>query len=95
MPDHLHFFCASDESAASTSLSRFVGGIKQWSAKQILRAGRLAPPFWQKAFFDHVLRSDESYESKWIYVRENTVRAGLVAEAGDWPYSGEITTIIR
>jgi putative transposase len=95
MPDHLHFFCVSDESPASTSLSRFVGGFKQWTAKRILRAGGLAPPFWQKEFFDHVLRSDESYDSKWIYVRENPVRAGLVDDASEWPYSGEIAMIIR
>ena len=95
MPDHLHFFCASDKGPASAPLSRFVGGYKQWTAKRILCAGGLAPPLWQKQFFDHVLRSNESYESKWIYVRENPVRAGLVADAGKWPYGGEIATIVR
>ena len=67
----------------------------QWTAKGILRATGLAQPFWQKEFFDHLLRSDESYEFKWLYVRENPVRAGLVSTADDWPYAGEITPIMR
>jgi hypothetical protein len=50
----------------------------------------LERPFWQKRFFDHVMRSAESYEQKWTYVRDNPVRAGLVGRAEDWPYQGEI-----
>jgi putative transposase len=53
MPDHLHFFCVSDETPNGSSLSRFMAGFKQWTAKGILRATSLAPPFWQKEFFDH------------------------------------------
>ena len=52
-------------------------------------------PIWQRGFFDHVLRTDESYAQKWNYVRENPVRAGLVTKADDWPYSGEIVLIDR
>jgi hypothetical protein len=33
-----------------------------------------------------LLRSDESAEQKWQYMRENPVRAGLVQEWSDWPY---------
>ena len=95
MPDHLHFFCVSDETSNGSSLSRFTAGFKQWTAKGILRATGLAPPFWQREFFDHVLRLDASYESKWLYVRENPVRAGLVSSTDDWPYAGEITPITR
>jgi hypothetical protein len=50
-------------------------------------------PIWQRGFFDHLLRSSESYSEKWNYVRENPVRAGLVSHANDWRYSGEIVTI--
>ncbi|MDQ3117014.1 MAG: hypothetical protein M3Q86_10470 [Verrucomicrobiota bacterium] len=45
---------------------------------------------WQEEFFDHVLRSDESYAEKWEYVRENPTRAGLVEKSDDWPWQGEI-----
>jgi putative transposase len=95
MPGHLRFFCVSNETPKASSLSRFMAGFKQWTAKGILRATGAPPPFWQKEFFDHVLGSDESYESKWRYVEDNPVRAGLVSRADDWPYAGEIAPIIR
>jgi hypothetical protein len=41
-------------------------------------------------FFDHILRSSESYSEKWNYVRDNPVRAGLVANANDWHWQGQI-----
>jgi hypothetical protein len=50
-------------------------------------------PIWQKQFFDHLLRSPQSYGDKWAYVRENPVRAGLVARAEDWHYAGEIESL--
>ena len=36
------------------------------------------------------MRGGESYSQKWDYVRENPVRAELVARADDWPYAGEV-----
>jgi hypothetical protein len=45
--------------------------------------------------FSIILRSDESYAEKWNYVRENPVRAGLVRNASEWPYQGEIVVIDR
>jgi putative transposase len=85
MPDQ--FICSAPKAAIAppVSLSDFVGRMKQWSAKAILRALGLAPPLWQTEFFDHVLRSNESYESKWRYVVENPVRAGLARLVEDWP----------
>jgi putative transposase len=53
------------------------------------------PKLWQPGFFDHILRSNESYGEKGNYVRENPVRAGLVKSGGDWPYQGEIVLIDR
>ena len=44
----------------------------------------------QEEFFDHLLRSRESYAEKWDYVRENPTRAGLLMKADDWPWQGEI-----
>jgi adenylate kinase family enzyme len=41
---------------------------------------------WQKGFFDHRLRQDESLEEKTQYIRMNPVRAGLVQRPEDWPH---------
>ena len=45
--------------------------------------------------FSGVLRSEESYGRKWDYVRDKPMREGLVANADDWPYAGEIIYIDR
>ena len=48
---------------------------------------------WQREFFDHVLRSNESYSEKWAYVELNPIRAGLVQLPADWPYQGELNVL--
>ena len=53
-----------------------------------------ATTLWQREFFDHILRSDESYSQKWNYVRDNPVRAGLASTADEWKYAGEIETLM-
>ena len=88
MPDHVHFFCAECATGAKHALSRFVGSWKEWTAKELSRDLSLPAPVWQERFFDHVLRSDESYAEKWAYVRENPVRAGLASTWAAWPYQG-------
>ncbi len=87
MPDHVHFFASPLGDEAKT-LSSFVGLWKRSTARRIRR---ILPEFaWQREFFDHLLRSPKSYESKWEYVRRNPVRAGLVKNAEEWPCQGEI-----
>ncbi len=87
MPDHIHAFVALDEECAD--LSSWMKSLKHALSKALGQVG-VAGPCWQKGFFDHVLRSEESAAEKWEYVRQNPVRAGLVREWRDWLYSGEV-----
>lgn len=89
MPDHVHFM-AMPSSAGAKRLHLAVGRWKEWTARALLRMTGASAPFWQAEFFDHVLRSAESRSEKWSYIRQNPVRAGLVARAEDWPYAGAI-----
>ncbi len=91
MPDHLHLFVAGPN---DFDLGRWVGALKQAMAKALPKTDS-QDPIWQRSFFDHVLRSDESYAQKWDYVWENPVRAGLVVEADLWSHAGEIVVIDR
>ena len=91
MPDHVHFFCAPEPEAKPLEL--FVGKWKEWTAKFLHRRLGVAVPLWQEEFFDHLLRSHESYAQKWDYVRENPVRAGLMKDAGQWAYQGSLTDL--
>ena len=87
MPDHLHLFVVLDDE--QISLAAWMKSLKN-AVSKTLRSNGVPAPHWQKGFFDHVLRGEESYAEKWNYVRENPVRAGLVARAEEWPYQGEI-----
>lgn len=88
MPDHIHLFVCGDENFV---LSTWVAGLKRAISKALCLRGQ----FWQPTFFDHILRSNESYSEKWEYVSENPVRAGLVTSSADWPYQGEPVPIDR
>jgi len=87
MPDHLHAFAALD--AERIALAKWMKSLKNALSK-VMRAQKIAAPHWQKTFFDHVLRSSESYSAKWEYVVANPARAGLVARPEEWPFQGEI-----
>ena len=89
MPDHVHFFIAP-ESVDPKPLKTVIGKWKEWTAKRILKAGGRNAPLWQPEFFDHLLRSAESGAEKCTYVHENPIRAGLIGEGKDWPFSGWI-----
>jgi REP element-mobilizing transposase RayT len=81
MPDHVHFFAQS--TPESKTLSEFVRDWTRWTSSQIGRMLKIEQPIWQVEFFDHLLRSVHNYKQKWNYVRENPVRAGLVAKPDD------------
>ncbi|MFL6521687.1 MAG: REP-associated tyrosine transposase [Chthoniobacterales bacterium] len=92
MPDHVHFFCSAEVDAKP--LSQLLQFWKQWTSKRIGLVLNIRGNLWQSEFFDHVLRSEESYSQKWDYVRENPTRAALVAAADDWPWQGEIENLM-
>jgi putative transposase len=87
MADHLHAFVALD--AERCRLSAWVSGLKAVVARALKEDG-VKGLYWQKGFFDHVLRGSESASEKWEYVRNNPVRAGLVQRAEDWEFRGQV-----
>ena len=76
MPDHLHALIGID---GRDSLSQLIRDFKRITAK-------LSGVEWQRNFFDHRLRHDESLTEKFAYICQNPVRAGLVQNEADWPY---------
>ena len=69
MPDHVHLF-AVPLRKREQSLAEL---MRAWKSCVTLRLGR--GRIWQASFFDHLLRSDESAEQKWEYVRQNPVQS--------------------
>jgi putative transposase len=77
MPDHLHMLIGVPGDAQLSNL------IRDFKPITI----RIASIAWQRNFFDHRLRHNESLNEKVAYIRENPVRAALIAEGEEWPYA--------
>jgi putative transposase len=87
MPDHLHLFAAP--STEAIALDAWVRYWKSHFTKHH-RAAHGPRRVWQTDHWDRRLRSSDSYQEKWEYVRNNPVRKGLAAHADEWPYEGVI-----
>jgi REP element-mobilizing transposase RayT len=76
MPDHVHGLFSF---SAHEEMRKVVSSWKSFTAKATgIR--------WQRDFFEHRLRAEESFDVKSDYIRKNPVRAKLCDEPGDWPH---------
>jgi REP element-mobilizing transposase RayT len=77
MPDHLHALISFPPSGKP--IKHVVSKWKEWTAKTLgIR--------WQRDFFEHRLRQEESRREKADYILENPVRKKLVMRTEDWPF---------
>lgn len=90
MPDHIHFFCAPN-AATPEPLEPWMRFWRTDVTKHWPNCSEV--PIWQRDYWDRQLRSGDSYSAKWIYVTNNPVRHGLVQNAEDWPYKGELNPL--
>jgi len=85
MPDHLHLLASFPRDETMKSV---ISNFREMTAKK-------AGISWQQNFFDHRLRSGESFDEKAHYLRMNPVRKGLVSSPEDWPYLWAATSTAR
>lgn len=83
MPDRIHALVAP-----STESLPLENWVTYWKS-QFTKSHQVVGERWQTDHGDTRLRSWESYDQKWDYVRMNSVRHGLVDDPRDWPYQGE------
>ena len=81
MPDHVHLLLQDQE---VVDFVRLFKGKMTPKARKIEAERRL----WQRSFFDHALRKEESLTNIACYIWENPVRAGMVDEPEKYPFSG-------
>ncbi len=86
MADHVHLLLTPmfDPQGSPYSLVEILQSIKGASAHSINRALNRSGPVWQEESFDHLPRSNESFEEKLEYIRQNPVRRGLVKRPEDY-----------
>jgi len=84
LPDHWHAICAP---VYPRTISLLMKSFKNSSTILINRRRGERSELWQARFFDRALRAVNEYNEKVEYIHLNPVRAGLVQQAGDWPWS--------
>ncbi len=98
MPNHVHVLLDTstqlhqlESNEADTKymqLDRIMKRIKGASsryANQLL--GRTGFTFWQKDSYDHFVRNHEEWNRILAYILNNPVKAGLVKDWQEWPFS--------
>jgi putative transposase len=87
MPDHVHLLVEGQ--LATSNLVKFVAHWKQSTGYMFRR--ELPPRFWQRRFYDHILRETKDSEAVAWYIWMNPVRKGIVAEPHEYLFSGSFT----
>jgi REP element-mobilizing transposase RayT len=83
MPNHVHLLIWPKISPSRLMQSLY--GVTAKEANKVL--GLTGEPFWQKESYDHWVRNDEELRRIRKYIENNPVRAGLVADARDYPWA--------
>ncbi len=82
MPDHLHLLAQG--TTAEADFRAFAKLAKQLSGFYVKQqhGNRL----WGRGYYDRILREDEDPRRYVRYIRDNPVKARLVADPGDYPF---------
>ncbi len=86
MPNHVHLLVTV--LSQTTSFTHVLKSLKGFSARQANKLlDRTGQPFWQAESYDHVVRGADEFNRIVLYILNNPVKAGLVSEWTDYPYS--------
>lgn len=81
MPNHVHLVFTLFE---PHKLEEVLHSIKSFTAHKANKLLGLTGQFWQREYYDRIIRDAREYEIKMAYVIENPQRAGLE----QWPWVG-------
>jgi REP element-mobilizing transposase RayT len=82
MPNHVHVVF---QALAGNSLARILHSWKSFSAKQANRILHRSAEFWQREYYDRLVRDTSEFHRALQYVVDNPKRAGLKDWAWVWP----------
>ena len=79
MPDHAHLLLTPQNQTISHVMNLIKGGFSRRLVSKF--------PIWQRGFTDHLVLTRAEFESRRAYIHQNPVRANLVTQADQYPYS--------
>ncbi len=83
MPNHVHVILQIWETPLSALVKSWKGFVAREGNKKIRREGS----FWEREYWDTLIRSEDQRRKALHYIETNPVKAGLVGEAKVWPWS--------
>jgi REP element-mobilizing transposase RayT len=89
MANHYHLVGQTAEPNLSDAIRQLNGTYAQWWNRRQDRIGHV----WQGRFKAQLLQRDGHFLEACRYVVLNPIRAGLVTEPGDWPWSSYRATV--
>ena len=91
MPDHAHLVVQGTNELSDLQIL-----VRVWKQHTAFNARRrYSLNLWQRGYYEHVLRGDESILKKVLYVIENPVRANLVRSAAEYPWLGSFVATVE
>ena len=75
---HVHLLLTPlPDGVASFRLAKIMGGIKGASVHSVNKRLRREGSLWQDESFDHMIRSEEDFADKLLYIQMNAVETGV------------------
>jgi putative transposase len=85
MPEHVHLLVSETEvEALATAIQALKISV---SRREMHYQEEGDATFWQKRYYDHNVRSYQSFVEKLRYMHRNPVKRGLVERPEDWKWS--------
>jgi putative transposase len=93
LPEHIH--CLWELPAGDSDYSTRWRQIKSAFSRELPRRERISASrarksergIWQRRFWEHTIRDDEGFATRFDYIHYNPVKHGYVKEVKDWPFS--------
>jgi putative transposase len=86
LPDHFHLLL---NPTGGSNFSQIMHSLKPNFTKAYKEAIGVegSMTFWQKRFWDHIIRDERDLQCHLDYIHYNPVKATLVTKPEDWPHS--------
>lgn len=86
LPDHFHLLFRP---AVGVTYTKIMHSIKPNFTKAYKASLGVqgSMKFWQKRYWDHIIRSEDDFANHLHYIHYNPVKHGYVSRPEDWPHS--------
>src|SRR5262249_24898811 len=92
MPNHVHWLLTpikTDQNGKLDSLLiEIIQGVKSFTSHQANKHLNRTGAFWNREYYDHLIRSSEEFGRLITYTIQYPVKAGLCKSWDDWPWTG-------